>query len=66
MSESTPTKQKSLYAHFQCFIENNRRDNQQHHTGWHERLRNIYVSHYQLKNPGPGKTELWRKYSEKK
>lgn len=66
MIESDHETQKSLYQRFQNFVARNRENNQKYKTGWHEKLQNIYVSHYQVKNPGIGKTQLCHKYPAKK
>ncbi len=63
---NNPTR--SLFNCLLSFMERNRADNLHKRTGWHERLRAIYVAHHQafqdkagLKHP-----HLWEKHAIKK
>lgn len=66
MTEPDQGKHKSLFEHFRDFIKKNHEDNRQNISGWHERLQNIYVTHYSAAKLTSGKTRHWMKYPNKK
>jgi hypothetical protein len=38
---------KKLKDQIICFMEDNKRDNEQRPSGWHQRVQDIYIHHYQ-------------------
>ncbi len=57
---------KKLKDQLVCFMEDNKRDNEQRPSGWQQRVQDIYIHHYQQQVNNTHRSELWRKYANKK
>ena len=59
---------KKLKDQIVCFMENNKHDNDQRPSGWQQRVQDIYIYHYQqqVNSTHSHRSELWRKYANKK
>ena len=58
----------NIKKQFNTYLETNRQNNEQHPTGWHQRVQEIYIHHYQkhVNDASSHRAELWRKYADKK
>jgi hypothetical protein len=59
---------KKLKNQIICFMEDNKRDNEHRPSGWHRRVQDIYIYHYQqqVNDAHDHHPELLRKLEYKK
>ena len=66
MNDAAKNTQPGPVSGVRKFIKQNRQDNLNFRTGWHERLQEIYLFHHRAKTTGTDKVQSWKKYPDKK